>query len=105
MCAKFLYAICSHLEYQQLNIDVTTIMVDNQDKFVSELLEMSSYNKSSNNALFTRNKYTKLLQDVKQATENTDIIGKDRNLLKQYDVLKVANVEKLIRKKTYDGKQ
>ena len=105
MCARFVYAICSDLEYQRLNIDVTTIMVDNQDKFVSELLEMSSYNKSSNNALFTRNKYTKLLQDVKQATENTDIIGKDRNLLKQYDVLKVANVEKLIRKKTYDGKQ
>jgi hypothetical protein len=34
------------------------------------------------------------------------MIGKDRNLLKQYGVLKVANVgEKLIRKKTYDGKQ
>jgi hypothetical protein len=33
------------------------------------------------------------------------MIGKDRNLLKQYDALKVANVEKLIRKKTHDGKQ
>ena len=60
---------------------------------------------SSNNALFTRDKHTKLLEDVKQATENTEMIGKDRNLLKQYGVLKVANVEKLIRKKTYDGKQ
>ena len=64
-------------------------MVDNQDTFVSELLEMSSYNMSSNNALFTRDKYTKLLEDVKQDTENTEMIGKDRNLLKQYDVLKV----------------
>ena len=60
---------------------------------------------SSSNALFTRDKYTKLLEDVKQATENTEMIGKDRNLLKQYGILKVANVEKLIRKKTYDGKQ
>ena len=33
------------------------------------------------------------------------MIEKDRNLLKQYDVLKVANVDKLIRKKTHDGKQ
>jgi hypothetical protein len=33
------------------------------------------------------------------------MIGKDRNLLKQYDVLKVANLEKLIKKKTHDGKQ
>jgi len=88
-----------------LNIDVTTIMVDNQEKFVSELLEMSSNNISSNNTLFTRNKYTKLLEDVKEAKLNTKMIGKNRNLLKQYDVLKVANVEKLIRKKTHDGKQ
>jgi hypothetical protein len=44
---------------------------------------------SSNNALFTRDKHTKLLEDVKQATENTEMIGKDRNLLKQYGVLKV----------------
>ena len=58
---------------------------------------------SSNNALFTRDKYTKLLEDVKQATKNTEMIGKDRNLLKQYEVLKVANVEILIRKKTHDG--
>jgi len=72
-----------------LNIDVTAIMVDNQDTFVSELLQMSSNNMSSNNALFTRDKYTKLLEDVKQDTENTEMIGKDRNLLKQYDVLKV----------------
>jgi hypothetical protein len=60
---------------------------------------------SSNNTLFTRDKYTKLLEDVKQDKENTEMIGKDRNLLKQYDVLKVANLEKLIRKKTHDGKQ
>ena len=60
---------------------------------------------SSNNTLFTRDTYTKLLEDVKQVKENTEMIGKDRNLLKQYDVLKVANVEKLIRKKTHDGKQ
>jgi hypothetical protein len=55
---------------------------------------MSSNNMSSNNTLFTRDKYTKLLEDVKQVKENTEMIGKDRNLLKQYDALKVANVEK-----------
>ena len=66
---------------------------------------MSSNNMSSNNTLFTRDTYTKLLEDVKQVKENTEMIGKDRNLLKQYDVLKVANLEKLIRKKTHDGKQ
>ena len=66
---------------------------------------MSSNNMSTNNTLFTRDTYTKLLEDVKQVKENTEMIGKDRNLLKQYDVLKVANVEKLIRKKTHDGKQ
>jgi hypothetical protein len=66
---------------------------------------MSSNNMSSNNALFTRDKYTKLLEDVKQAKENTKMIGKDRNSLKQHDVLKVTNVEKFIRKKTHDGKQ
>jgi hypothetical protein len=42
-------------------------MVDNQDEFVSELLEMSSNNTSSSNTLFTRDNYTKLLEDVKQA--------------------------------------
>ena len=57
-------------------------MVDNQDKFVSELSEMSS-----NNTLFTRDKYINLLEDVKQVKENTEMIGKDRNLLKQYGVL------------------
>lgn len=88
-----------------MNIDVTAIMVDNQDKFVSELLEMSSNNMSSNNTLFTRDKYTKLLEDAKQAMGNTIIIGKDGNLLKQYEVLIIANVEKLIRKKTHDGTQ
>jgi hypothetical protein len=66
---------------------------------------MSSNNMSSNNTLFTRDKYTKLLEDVKQAKENTKMIGKDRNSLKQHDVLKVTNVEKCIRKKTHDGKQ
>lgn len=80
-------------------------MVDNQDKFVSELLEMSSNNMSSNNTLFTRDKYTKLLEDAKQAMRNTKIIGKDGNLMKQYEVLIIANVEKLIRKKTHDGTQ
>ena len=80
-------------------------MIDNQDKSVSELSEMSSNNMSSNNTLFTRDKYIKLLEDVKQVKENTEMIGKDRNLLKQYDVLKVANMEKFIRKKTHDGKQ
>jgi hypothetical protein len=33
------------------------------------------------------------------------MIEKDRNLLKQYEKLKVANVKKIIRKKTHDGKQ
>ena len=60
---------------------------------------------SSNNTLFTRDKYIKLLEDVKQVKENTEMIGKYRSLLKQHDVLKVANVDKLIRKKTHDGKQ
>ena len=80
-------------------------MVDNQDKFVGELLEMSSNNMSSNNTLFTRDKYTKLFEDVKQVKEDTKIIGKDIKLLKQYEVLKIANMENLIRKKTHDGKQ
>ena len=80
-------------------------MVDNQDTFVSEPLEMSSNNTSSRNTLFTRDNDTKLPEDVKQAKGNTKMIEKDRNLLKQYDVLKVTNVEKLIRKKTHDGKQ
>jgi hypothetical protein len=46
-----------------------------------------------------------ILEGVKQVKENTKMIGKDRNSLKQHDVLKVTNVEKFIRKKTHDGKQ
>ena len=80
-------------------------MIDNQDKSVSELSEMSSNNMSSNNTLFTRDKYIKLLEDVKQVKENTEMIGKDKSLLKQHDVLKIANVKRLTRKKTHDGKQ
>ena len=44
-------------------------MVDNQDEFVSELLEISSNNTSSSNTLYTRDNYTQLLEDVKQAKE------------------------------------
>jgi hypothetical protein len=46
-----------------------------------------------------------MLEDVKQAKENTEMIGKYRSLLKQHDVLKIANVKKLTRQKTHDGKQ
>jgi hypothetical protein len=72
-------------------------MVDNRDKFVSELLElleMSSNNTSSK---------THYLQGTN--IPNTEMIGKDRSLLKQHDVLKIANVKRITRKKTHDGKQ
>jgi hypothetical protein len=63
---------------------------------------MSTKNFSANNTLFSKERIETVIGDVKQAKDATKPSGKERTLLKQYDILTVGNLEKLIKRKTYD---
>jgi hypothetical protein len=47
--------------------------------------------------------YIFTLLSVKQAKDATKPFGKERTLLKQYEILTAGNLEKLIKRKTSDG--
>ena len=73
-------------------------MVDQEDKFYQEVLDLSRNNTSQHNVLYTRTKLDDLIQKVKIAKRVTVKTDQDRHLLKKYDVVQVAGIEKLIRK-------
>jgi hypothetical protein len=72
--------------------------VDTQDRFYNEILDMSTKNSSANNTLFSMEKIETLIGGVKQAKDATKSSGKQRTLLKQYEILKAGNLEKLIKR-------
>jgi len=79
------------------------MQVDTQDRFYNEILDMSTKNSSANNTLFSKERIETLIGGVKQAKDATKPSGKERTLLKQYEILTAGNLEKLIKRKTSDG--
>ena len=59
---------------------------------------------SANNTLFSKERIETLIGGVKQAQDATKPSGKERTLLKQYEILTAGNLEELIKRKTSVGK-
>ncbi|CAC5414153.1 unnamed protein product [Mytilus coruscus] len=78
------------------------MQVDSQDRFFNEILDMSRKNSSANNSLFSKERIEILIRSVKQAKDATKPTGKERTLLKQYEILTAETLEKLIKRKTSD---
>jgi hypothetical protein len=55
---------------------------------------MSTNNSSANNTLFSKEKIETLIGGVKQAKDATKPSGKQRTLLKQYEILTARNLDK-----------
>jgi hypothetical protein len=79
------------------------MQVDTQDRFYNEILDMSTKNSSAYNTLFKKERISTLIGGVKQTKDATTPSGKERTLLKQYEILTAGNLEKFIKRKTYDG--
>ena len=73
-------------------------IVDQQDKFYQEVQQFAENNTSKHNHLYTRDKLNKLISKVKNAKEASKKSDQDRHLLKKYDIIEVADIEKLIKK-------
>jgi hypothetical protein len=79
------------------------MQVDTQDRFYNEILHMSTKNSSASNTLFSKERIETLIGGVKQAKDAPKPSGKERTLLKQYEILTAGNLDKLIKRKTSDG--
>ena len=79
------------------------MQVDTQDRFYNGILDLSTKNSSANNTLFSKERIETLIGGVKQANDATKPSGKERILLKQYEILTAGNLEKLIKRKASDG--
>ncbi|XP_076089944.1 KRAB-A domain-containing protein 2-like [Mytilus galloprovincialis] len=73
-------------------------IVDQQDKFYQEVQQFAENNTSKHNHLYTRDKLNELISKVKNAKEASKKSDQDRHLLKKYDIIEVADIEKLIKK-------
>ncbi|XP_063411146.1 KRAB-A domain-containing protein 2-like [Mytilus trossulus] len=73
-------------------------IVDQQDKFYQEVQQFAENNTSKHNHLYTRDKLNDLISKVKNAKEASKKSDQDRHLLKKYDIIQVADIEKLIKK-------
>ncbi|CAG2256746.1 unnamed protein product [Mytilus edulis] len=70
-----------------------------EKKFNDEIIKLcDDNNKSSNNSLFTRERYRETIGNVKKAKLSSKKTALQRYFLRQYDILSVAGIEKLIRK-------
>jgi hypothetical protein len=76
------------------------MQVDTQDRFYNEILDMSTKNSSASNTLFSNERIETLIGGVKQTKDATKPSGKERTLLKQYEILTAGNLEKLIKRKS-----
>jgi hypothetical protein len=71
-----------------------------ETKFHDEVIKLLDDNKSTNNIIFTRERYNKTIHSVKEAKSVTKKTQLQRYLTKKYDVLEIAGIEKLVRKGT-----
>jgi hypothetical protein len=81
----------------QLSWEVKTVrMVDQQDRFYCEVLELSRNNTSKHNVLYSKEKVDELINKVlhpKTALKKNDL---ERHLLKTIDVMQVSGMQKFI---------
>ena len=72
-----------------------------ETKFRDEVIKLLDDNKSTNNIIFTCERYNETIihsvKEAKSVTKNTQL---QRYLTKKYDVLEIAGIEKLVRKGT-----
>ena len=71
-----------------------------ETKFHDEVIKLLDDNKSTNNIIFTRERYNETIHSVKEAKSVTKKTQLQRYLTKKYDVLEIAGIEKLVRKGT-----
>ena len=71
-----------------------------ETKFYDEVIKLLDDNKSTNNIIFTRERYNETIYSVKEAKSVTKKTQLQRYLTKKYDVLEIAVIEKLVRKGT-----
>ena len=76
----------------------TVNMANVEEKFHEAIMNLLDNNKSSNNSIFTQERYAETKSNVKEAKLNTTKTPFQRYLLRKYDLLEVAGIEKLIRK-------
>jgi hypothetical protein len=70
-------------------------MANVEEKFHEAIMNLLDNNRFSNNSIFTRERYTETISNVKEATLNTTKTPLQRYLLRKYDVLEVAGIENL----------
>jgi hypothetical protein len=74
-------------------------MVDQQDRFYREVLELSRNNTSTkHNVLYTKEKVDELIYKVLHAKTVLKKNDKERHLLKKFDVMQVSEMQKLLRR-------
>lgn len=72
-----------------------------EEKCHEAIMNLLANNRSSNNSIFKRDIYAETINNVKEAKLNTTNTPLQRYLLRKYDVLEVAGIDKLIRKGNY----
>ena len=88
----------------QLSWEVKTVrMVDQQDRFYREVLELSRNNTSKHNVLYTKEKVDELIDKVLHAKTVLKKNDQERHLLKKFDVMQVSGMQKLIRRQLNEG--
>ena len=71
-----------------------------ETKFHDEVIKLLDENKSTNNIVFTRERYNETIHSVKEAQSVTKKTQLQQYLTKKYDVLEIVGIEKLFRKGT-----
>ena len=71
-----------------------------ETKFHDEVIKLLDDNKSTNNIIFTRERYNETIHSVKEAQSVTKKTQLQWYLTKKYDALEIAGIEKLVRKGT-----
>ena len=70
-----------------------------ETKFHDEVIKLLD-DKSTNDIIFTRERYNETIHSVKEAKSLTKKTQLQRYLTKKYDALEIAGIEKLVRKRT-----
>jgi hypothetical protein len=88
----------------QLSWEVKTVrMVDQQNRFYCEVLELSRNNTSKHKVLYTKENVDVLIDKVLHAKTVLKKNDQERHLLKKFDVMQVSGMQKLIRRQLNEG--
>ena len=78
-------------------------MVDQQNRFYCEVLELSRNNTSKHKVLYTKENVDELIDKVLHAKTVLNKNDQERHLLKKFDVMQVSGMQKLIRRQLNEG--